>query len=149
MPITDRVTISLDTELLAAFDAYMSARRYDNRSEAIRDLIRDALSADDTNATGGDVMAVLTAICDAGVSDAASRLRALLADARDTVRTNLHFPLDPRRAAIVVVLRGPVADVRRLTEEVQAMRGITHGKTILLPLAPAPRPSPLPRTRRV
>ncbi|MEK7732205.1 MAG: ribbon-helix-helix protein, CopG family, partial [Planctomycetota bacterium] len=44
MPV-DRFTVSLDTELLAAFDHHIAAKGYENRSEAIRDLIRDLLTA--------------------------------------------------------------------------------------------------------
>ena len=132
MPLVDRFTVSLDTELLAAFDGYMSSHGYVNRSEAIRDLIREALVAGATTAAVGDVIAVLTGVCDAGVSDAANRLRIKLAARYPQLLTHLNFPLDERRSAIVIVLRGVAADLRSLTEEIQAMRGVRHGKTSVI-----------------
>lgn len=138
MPLVDRFTISLDTELLAAFDGYMSSRGYGNRSEAVRDLIREVLVSGAATAESGEVIAVLTGICDAGVSDAANRLRVRLAACTDQLLTHLNFPLDERRAAIVIVLRGAAADLRTLTEEIQAMRGVTHGTTSVIAMhAPA------------
>ena len=132
MPLVDRFTVSLDTELLAAFDAYMSSRGYRNRSEAVRDLIREALVGGATTASGGAAISVLTAICDAGISDAANRLRIKLAACSDRVLTHLSFPLDERRSAIAIVLRGPAADLRAVTDEIQAMRGVMHGKTSVI-----------------
>ena len=39
-----RVTITLDSDLIEELDRFMAARQYDNRSEAIRDLVRAGLS---------------------------------------------------------------------------------------------------------
>ena len=138
MPLVDRFTVSLDTELLAAFDGYMSSRGYVNRSEAIRDLIREALATGATTVSAGEVIAVLTGICDAGISDAANRLRIKLAACSAQLLTHLNFPLDDRRSAIVIVLRGATPELRSLTEEIQAMRGVMHGKTSVIAVnAPA------------
>ena len=45
----ERHTISLDTQLSEQFDKFMQARGYENRSEAIRDLIRECLEVDRLN----------------------------------------------------------------------------------------------------
>ena len=50
--VVDRFTVSLDTELLAAFDHHIASLGYENRSEAIRDLIRDELISE--KKCGGD-----------------------------------------------------------------------------------------------
>ena len=57
----DRFSVSLDAELLAAFDRHIAAKGYDNRSEAIRDLIRDLLITSRLKEGNDDVSAILTA----------------------------------------------------------------------------------------
>ena len=40
-----RLTISLDDNIADAIDRFMAEKGYNNRSEAIRDLVRDSLAA--------------------------------------------------------------------------------------------------------
>ena len=42
----ERVGVSLEKELLGAFDKLIAGKGYQSRSEAIRDLIRQQLSSD-------------------------------------------------------------------------------------------------------
>ena len=79
MPQVDRFSVSLDTELLAAFDRHIAAKGYENRSEAIRDLIRDLLINSRVLQGEEQVAAVLTVVCDHEAGEAAGRLRACLA----------------------------------------------------------------------
>lgn len=51
-----RVTLTLDDDLLAALDALSARRGYHNRSEAVRDILRDALS-------GSSVAGITARVC--------------------------------------------------------------------------------------
>lgn len=127
MPQIDRFTVSLDTELLAAFDTYIADRGYDNRSEAVRDMIRDMLVTD--RAPGGvtPVVAVLTLVCNHGAGEVAKRLRACLAENADLVFGSLHVPVDEDRDTLAIGLKGPAEKVRAVADQIRAMRGVTHG----------------------
>ena len=55
-----RVTITLDDDLLEMLDALSQRRNYNNRSEAIRDILRDALAQETTQQHGTQGFAVLS-----------------------------------------------------------------------------------------
>ena len=133
MPQIDRFSVSLDTELLAAFDRHIANRGYGNRSEAVRDMIRDLLVTSRLAGGNEPVVAVLTVVCDQGTGEVARRLRASLAAHADTVCGSLHVPVEQNRDALAIALRGTADVVRKLADEIQAMRGITHGRLSMIP----------------
>lgn len=133
MPQVDRFSVSLDTELLAAFDRHIAAKGYENRSEAIRDLIRDLLINSRLLQGEEQVAAVLTVVCDHEAGEAAGRLRACLAKHAELVCGSLHLAVDERRDWQAVGLRGSVEQVQAVAHEIQAMRGVTHGHLSAVP----------------
>jgi len=68
-----RTGISLEHDLLEGFDALIAKRGYKNRSEAVRDLIREALAADAV-AANQTVVGTLTLVYDHHVPNLAQRL---------------------------------------------------------------------------
>ena len=71
-----RFGVSLDEELLEPFDALCAVKGYSNRSEAIRDLIRKALVAEEWQQADGQGAGTLTLVYDHHKNDLARRLRA-------------------------------------------------------------------------
>lgn len=133
MPQVDRFSVSLDTELLAAFDHHIAAKGYQNRSEAIRDLIRDLLVAGWLRRGEEPVSAMLTVVCDHEAGEAAARLRACLANSADLVCGSFHLAIDDHRDWQAVGLRGSVEQVQAFANEIQAMRGVAHGHLSVVP----------------
>lgn len=133
MPQVDRFSVSLDTELLAAFDRHIASKGYENRSEAIRDLIRDLLVAGRVQCGDEEVVAILTVACDHRVGEAAKRLRTAVSANANLVHGSLHLPIDEHRDGVALTLRGPVKSVQALANRIQAMRGITHGHLSTVP----------------
>jgi len=133
MPTVDRFTVSLDTELLAAFDRFIAGRGYENRSEAVRDMIRDLLVADRMTTGQERVSAFLTFVCDHRAGDAFQRVRELLRSAEEIVSGWLNLPLDDDHDAMAVGFRGPSDRVRATAEQIEALRGVSHGHLSSLP----------------
>jgi len=133
MPV-DRFTVSLDTELLAAFDHHIAAKGYENRSEAIRDLIRDVLTATQLQKGGEPVVAFLSMVCDHRVGESAKRIRASLQGGGELFLGMLTAPIDANRDGLAVALKGPSDQVHALANELQAMRGVTHGHLSAVPI---------------
>ncbi len=136
MPPVDRFTVSLDTELLAAFDHHITAKGYENRSEAIRDLIRDILTATRLQQGGEPVQAFLNMVCDHRVGDTAKRIRACLRKEGEIVLGTLVETVDTHRDGMTIALRGPSDRVHSLANQLQAMRGVTHGHLSAVPINP-------------
>ena len=138
MPLIDRFSVSLDTELLAAFDRYIADHGYDNRSEAIRDLIRDLLISAKLESGDDEVSATLSFVCDQRESETPARLRVCLAEHRLMVRGSLSAPMDDHRDRVAVILAGSHEKVRAVADRIQAMRGITHGHLSAVPVRDSP-----------
>jgi CopG family nickel-responsive transcriptional regulator len=124
-----RISISLETALLDAFDRSNAGKGYPTRSEAIRDLIRDRLIHEEaTQARSGEQVAVLTLVYDHHARELAARLIEKQHHHHDLVVSSLHVHLGERHCLEVSVLRGPATKVRHLGEELLSTKGVLHGE---------------------
>ena len=130
MPDLTRISISLETALLEAFDKRNDGKGYATRSEAIRDLIRDRLVREDTDQRRGEQVAVVTLVYDHHARELAARLIDKQHHHHDLVVSSLHVHLGERHCLEVSVLRGPVKQVRHLGDDLLATRGVLHGEII-------------------
>jgi CopG family nickel-responsive transcriptional regulator len=122
-----RVSISLENTLLDAFDRLIHAKGYVNRSEAIRDLIRDRLVREKAEQADGEVVAVVSLVYDHHARELAARLIDKQHHHHELVVSSLHVHLGERHCLEVTVLRGPAAEVRHLGDDLLATRGVLHG----------------------
>ncbi len=133
MPPSDRFTVSLDTELLAAFDHLLAKQGYENRSEAIRDLIRDLLLGPRLAEGHEPIAAVVTVVCQHDVATAHAQLRALLLESGDRVLGFLTHPLDTHRDLMAIMLSGTTNDIQRLADKIKATRGLSYCTVTAVP----------------
>ncbi len=125
-----RVSISLENTLLGAFDRLIHAKGYDNRSEAIRDLIRARLLREEAEQAQGEQVAVVTLVFDHHARELAAKLIDKQHHHHDLVVSTMHVHLGERHCLEVSVLRGPAAGVRHLGEDLLATRGVLHGEML-------------------
>jgi CopG family nickel-responsive transcriptional regulator len=128
MPELTRVSISLESALLEAFDGLNAAKGYATRSEAIRDLIRDRLLREEARQADGEQVAVVTLVYDHHARELAARLIDKQHHHHDLVVSSLHVHLGERHCLEVSVLRGTMHEVRHLGEELLATKGVLHGE---------------------
>lgn len=123
-----RLTISLDADLAAAFDAFADERGYQSRSEAMRDLVRQAVNARDLDADPTRLcVAALSYVFDHHVRDLAVRLTAIGHANHDLIVSTTHAHLDHRDCLETTILKGPASRVRALANAVRAERGVRFG----------------------
>jgi CopG family transcriptional regulator, nickel-responsive regulator len=130
MPELTRVSISLEESLLQAFDQHILARKYENRSEAIRDLIRDRLIREESAAGKKEQVAVLTLVYDHHARELASKLIDKQHHHHELVISSMHVHLGERHCLEVSILRGPGKEVQHLANELLATRGVLHGEVV-------------------
>ena len=128
MPDLTRISISLETALLEAFDRRNDAKGYATRSEAIRDLIRDRLIREEAERAEGEQVAVVTLVYDHHARELAARLTDKQYHHHDVVVSTLHVHLGERHCLEVAVLRGQATMVRHLGDELLATKGVLHGE---------------------
>jgi CopG family nickel-responsive transcriptional regulator len=125
---TIRFGVSLDESLLEKFDALCEERCYSNRSEAIRDLIRNTLVQKEWEDTDKEIAGTLTLVYDHHKSDLAQRLTEMQHDAHEVILSSLHVHLDHHNCLEVLVLKGPGVTVRDLGQKLISTKGVKHGK---------------------
>ena len=123
-----RIGVALDSELLKQFDAYLERRKYGNRSEGFRDLIRDALIGEKTGDPNQPSVGTLTLVYDHHTRSLSEKLTAMQHDHAELVISTLHVHLDHHNCLEVLVLRGPAGKIRQLAEGIIATKGVQHGQ---------------------
>jgi CopG family transcriptional regulator, nickel-responsive regulator len=125
----ERFTISLDEALAVQFDALIGERGYQNRSEAVRDLIRAAIEIDRQRRGDeeGHCVANLSYVYNHHERELGERLTDISHDHHDLTVAVLHTHLDHENCLESVILRGSIAAVRRFADSVVAERGVRHG----------------------
>src|ERR1700722_7384101 len=126
-----RISNSLETARLEAFDRGNTSRRYETRSEAVRDLIRERLLREEPAGRGGskvEQVAVVTLVYDHHARELATRLIDKQHHHHTLVVSTMHVHLGERHCLEVSVLRGPGGQVRHLAEELLAVKGVLHGE---------------------
>ena len=132
MPDTERVSLSIDRHLLARFDALVESSGHDNRSEAVRDLIRNRLIEEEWPSSGGkDAVATVTLIYDHTQRELADRLLEAGHEHHDAVMASLHVHLDHDNCLEVIALRGKPTKLRSIADHLIGMKGVKHGKVVL------------------
>jgi CopG family transcriptional regulator, nickel-responsive regulator len=130
-----RVTITLDDELMAELDRVIARRGYQNRSEAIRDLARTGIrQAVEETGTSRDCVAALVYVYDHESRELSKRLTRSFHEHHDLSLAAMHVHLDHDSCMEVTVLRGRTAEVQHLADHVIAERGVRHGRLITVPV---------------
>jgi len=130
----ERFTISLDAGLATAFDELIRAKGYENRSEAVRDLLRQQLGQHQLQRDDAPYcIAALSYIYNHHERELAERLMALHHKHHDLTVSTMHAHLDHDNCMETVILRGPTQAVRSFGEAIQAERGVRHGVLNVVP----------------
>ena len=131
-----RFGVSLDEDLLTAFDGLCARKSYSNRSEALRDLIRRALGEEEWRTPDGQAAGTLTLVYDHHKHDLARRLMRLQHEDHDVIVAATHVHLDHDNCLEVLVLRGDAARVQAMADRLVSCRGVRHGVFTPAPMGP-------------
>jgi CopG family transcriptional regulator, nickel-responsive regulator len=128
----ERIGVSLEQELLAQFDELIGEKGYENRSEAIRDLIRDTLVQREWSRSSGseEKVALVALVYDHDTSSLAQKLAHIQHENHRAVVSALHVHMDEHNCLEVLVLRGPACEVVRMSDGLVATKGVKFGKML-------------------
>ena len=122
-----RFGVSMNPELLERFDQIIERKGYTNRSEAIRDLIRDYLVKQEWE-EGQEIVGTITLVYNHHVRELTDALTALQHDYSTNVMATLHVHLDHANCLEVITVRGRSEIVQRLADKIIGTRGVKHGR---------------------
>jgi|SRR5208283_1521719 len=127
MPVI-RFGVSLDNDLLERFDSLIDKKGYSNRSEAIRDLIRDALVTEEWETATAETVGAITIVYSHNKRELTDTLTDLQHHYYDSIISSLHIHLDEHNCLEVIVVRGRAKDIRIIADRLIGTKGVKHGK---------------------
>jgi CopG family nickel-responsive transcriptional regulator len=130
MPQLSRTGVSLDECLLKEFDRLITKRGYQNRSEAFRDLIREALLTESVD-SNKPVVGTLTLVYDHHVPNLSQKLTETQHVAGAMVLAATHVHLDHHYCLEVIIMKGRSKDIQGIADRMLALRGVELGKLVL------------------
>ncbi len=125
-----RFGISIDDRLLKRFDDLITEKGYGNRSEAIRDLIRNALVEDQWARGDEETVGTVTLVYNHHTRDLSDKLTEHQHSHHDAIVSTLHVHLDAHNCLEVVVVKGKAKEVKRMADELIGTKGVKHGKLV-------------------
>jgi CopG family nickel-responsive transcriptional regulator len=126
MPELVRFSISLEKDLLESFDQLVDERGLSNRSEAVRDLIRQEFVKKEWD-EGKEVAGAVTLIYDHHQRDLVNKLMNMQHDYSEVILSSQHVHLDHHHCLEIVAVKGKASRVRMLAEQLKGAKGVAHG----------------------
>jgi CopG family nickel-responsive transcriptional regulator len=130
MAQVSRFGVSLEQDLLRSFDRSIDELGYANRSEAIRDLIRDHLIQKKVSKGEGELVGVVSLVYDHRTHHLGDILADMQHKAKVAINASLHIHLDENNCLEVVVIRGDAAKVHEVAGKLIATKGVENGKLV-------------------
>jgi len=137
----ERPAISLEKALLEEFDRLSARRGYTNRSEALRDLIREYLLNDQGSCQAqgtAEQVAVVSMVRDTA-SRSAGKVAQLQRENHKSIVSTVRVPIDEQHRLEVMILRGEACEIVALGEKLVSIKGIKHGKVLPTTTGLAPK----------
>lgn len=122
-----RFGVAVDEELLRKFDELTVARGYANRSEALRDLMRDALVQQQWQANE-EVVGVITLLYDHHARNLEAQLTDIQHEHHEQILSTMHIHLDHNNCLEIIAVRGTGRQIEELATKLIGMKGVRHGK---------------------
>lgn len=126
--------MSMEESLLNRFDQLIGEQGYENRSEAVRDLVRTALVnhnwEDDEQIVAGSVLIFY----DHHQRDLMQELTEIQHEMHDQILATTHFHIDRNNCLEIIVVKGKVKNIRYFSDQLISLKGVKYGKFTVSPL---------------
>jgi CopG family transcriptional regulator, nickel-responsive regulator len=126
-----RFSVSIEEELLEQFDSYCKENHFATRSEAIRQIFREKLTAEAWESDDHETAATLTIVYDHHRTNLADSLLHLQHEHTDLVVATTHVHLDHDNCLEVIILRGKAGELREIAAKLKGLKGIRQGQLVL------------------
>lgn len=127
-----RFSVAMPEELLVRFDQLVARRGLaKNRSEVVRDLVRDALVEDECATPGTMVMGTLTIVYDHHSNDLQDKLHAIQHDYFENIVSTMHVHVDQHMCLEVIVMHGETGLIQSVSNLILGTKGVQNGRLVV------------------
>jgi CopG family nickel-responsive transcriptional regulator len=123
-----RFSVSLPESLLDELDTMVARRGFQSRSQAVAALARDGLVEFAGELGTGTMAGTISLVYDYRKKDLQARLGAIQHRYYLFIVASMHVHLENHNYLEVLLVQGPPAELRRLTDELVTCKGVRHGK---------------------
>lgn len=125
--LAQRISISLPSKLATALDEMVTERGFQNRSQAVAEMIEQTLVAHKQQ-DGASVMAgTVTLFYDSSKTGLLQQLAKIEREHLEECISSQHVLLEGQYIMEVVLVQGPVERLRALTNQMLACKGVSSG----------------------
>ena len=121
-----RFGVSLPESLLKKFDGLMKRSGHSNRSEALRDLIREKLVGDEWDANAQS-FGTISIVYDHHYRGLQSKLTKIQHDHGDLIVASTHVHIDHDNCLEVLIVRGKAGKIQQFANGIIGIKGVLHG----------------------
>jgi len=129
--MTKRFGVSIPDELLAKLDKLAKKKGYSNRSEVLRDLVRDRFVDEEWAGDNTEVVGTVTLAYNHHAHALSDKLADLQHSHFKNIISTTHIHLDAHNCLEVLVVRGKSRKVKEIANQLIATKGVKHGKLVM------------------
>lgn len=129
-----RFGVSMEGALLRKFDGLVGLRGYENRSEAVRDLVRDALIQQSWEESEQLVAGSILLFYNHHHRNLLEEMTNIQHGYHDFILATTHFHLDHHSCLEIIVVKGKAKDIQELSNKLTSLKGVEYGKFTVAPV---------------
>ena len=126
-----RIGVSLPKNLLSKFDLMIENMGYANRSEAIRDAVRDYMLKNELREESGERIGIITLIYDHHANSVSDILTDLQHNYTEEIKSSIHFHLDKHNCMELIITRGDAKRIKEIKDKLTAVAGVKQSDLII------------------
>ena len=123
-----RFGISLEKALIERFDRLIKKKGYANRSEAIRDLIRDSLVTEEWESSSAETVGIITLVYSHDIRELTDNLTDFQHLYHNLIISAMHIHLDEHNCLEAIVVKGKAMNIKIIADRLIGTKGVKHGK---------------------
>jgi CopG family nickel-responsive transcriptional regulator len=124
----ERFGVSMEKGLINNFDHIIDNKGYPNRSEAIRDLVRNMIVEENARLGSKEVISTITIVYSHDVHDLTDSLNHIQHHFHDLIISTVHVHLDERNCMEVLIVKGKANYIKQIADKLISIKGVKHGK---------------------
>lgn len=129
-----RFSVSMEGNLLGKFDQLVTKRGYTNRSEAVRDLVREAILEETWEADEQLIAGTVMLFYNHHRRNLLEEMTTIQHEWHDLIMATTHFHLNQDNCLELIVVQGKVDEVRALSDRLTSLKGVDYGKFTIAPV---------------
>lgn len=126
-----RIGVSLPPGLLDKFDLMIRDMGYANRSEAIRDAVREYILKNELREEKGEGVGVISIIYDHDVRGVNDVLIDLQHKYHSVIQSTTHLHLDKHNCMELIIVRGDSKGIKEIKDRLTSVRGVKHSDLLI------------------